>query len=242
MTRLVAPNAARIALEWRKLEERAVLVRGRVEALPDAHLDGPMKSAENRIALRQMDKATSILDDIDTRLEEHRSNLAQREVRSASAEQDALLATNGIDTERTQSGVGQRHGLMWLIAKKRLNSERRRAGEAWSADFALVQCQVRLRSCLNDNAPGGAANDDMDRSAAKRVTDARNRLENGRAHIIASTGNGRLADLLDAVCGKGDTLRQLAGDDKDRAARMEVELSIALDMVSVSYDLVKIAA
>lgn len=47
---------------------------------------------------------------------------------------------------------------------------------------------------------------------------------------------------MDAVCGRGETLRSLAGGDKDRAERLEVELMIGLDMAAVSYDIIRIAA
>jgi len=241
MTTLKANESARAALAWRKLHERAELVRGRVEAMPGAHMDGSMRAAENRIALRQMDKAVETLDRIDEELDAYRQKIEKAEVANAATEQDALLAAKGIETARTASGVGQRHGLLWLIDKGRLTGTRKRAGQAWSTDYALIRTDS-LRSCLNDNAPGGAANDDESARYATRITDARNRLERARHHIIHSTGSARLADLLDAVCGRGETLRSLCANDKDKADRMEVELGLALDMVAVSYEIVRAAA
>lgn len=238
---LAASKTARIALEWRKLGERLALVRGRVEAMPRAHMDGPLRAAENRFNLRQYDKTVEALDRIDDGLQQYRLTLAEQELKAGAAEQDAHLAAQGVDTERTVSGVGQRHGLLWLIAKKRLNPDRRRAGESWSNDYALIRSDG-LRSCLNDNASGGAANDDMASTAAKKITDAKDRLRCARQHITWATGSARLADLLDAVCGRGETLRVLANNDKDRAALLEVELQVALDMAAVSYGVVKIAA
>ncbi|HYC66658.1 hypothetical protein [Brevundimonas sp.] len=238
---LAAKAEARIALEWRKLIERAALVRGRVEAMPEAHMEGPMRTAENRIALRQMDKAIEALDRVDDGLEDHRRAKAERESREAAAEQDAGLAAKGVDTLRTATGVGKRHGMLWLIDKKRLTGHRKRAAEAWSADYTLVRT-YSLRSCLNDNTPHGAANDDLDTTTAKKAADARNRQANARAHIVSATGSARLADLIDAVCGRGEYVRALAGNDQTRALAMEAELGVALDLAAVGYDILRPAA
>lgn len=241
MTRLTAKPETQVALEWRKLINRANLARGRVEATPGAHMQGPMRTADNLIGLRKFDKAVEALNRVDDGLEDYRRNEAEREMREAAAEQDAGFSAKGVDTVRTTTGSGKRHGMLWLIDKKRLTGHRKRAAEAWSADFALVRT-FSLRSCLNDNAPCGAANDDMDTTAAKRAADARTRQANARAHIIAATGTARLADLIDAVCGRGEYIRALAGNDQTKAMVMEAELGVALDLAAISYDIVRAAA
>ena len=198
-----------------------------------------MGHVENQLRLLKFDKASDLMDEIDASLAEHQRKLDQAAVVAAGAEQDELLAEHGIETARTASGVGQRHGLIWLIDKGRVTGARKRAGEAWSADYSLVRTDG-LRSCLNDNAPGAAVGDDA--TAQTKKARAFDRLACARRHIIAATGSARLADLMDAVCGRGETLRSMAGNDKDQALLLETQLLLALDMTAVSYQIVKVAA
>jgi hypothetical protein len=120
---------------------------------------------------------------------------------------------------------------MWLERKGRVAGRRRIAGQNWGRDYSLARTDG-LRSCLNDNVPGGEAVAPQDRKS-----EARANLERGREHIHFATGSTSLAELLDAVCGRGDTLRALAGGDKIGAAVKEAELMIALDMAAEAYDL-----
>lgn len=238
MTTIKATAAQSIALERRRLTDRAALVRGRVEATPGCNLLPKIANVENRLRLMQFAVAKTLLDEIDDTLEDMRQKAEVSVVQQSSAEQDTLLAARGAETARTASGAGMRHGLLWLIQKGRLTPVRRTAGQRWSDDYSLIRTDG-LRSCLNDNAPGGGATDL--RPDEKRIA-ATQRLDRARYHIRCATGSTRLADLMDAVCGRGETLRSLASGDKDRAERLEVELMIGLDMAAVSYDIIRIAA
>lgn len=238
MTTLKATPAQSIALERRRLTDRAALVRGRVEATPGCNLLPKMANVENRMRLMQFAMAKTLLDEIDDTLEDIRRKAEAEEMQRGHDEQDKLLAANGAETARTASGAGMRHGLLWLIQKGRLTPTRRTSGQRWSDDYSLVRTDG-LRSCLNDNDGGGGTADQP--HDEKRVA-AMQRLDRARYHIGCATGSRRLADLLDAVCGRGETLRSLARGDKDQAERLEVELMIALDMAAVSYDIVRVAA
>lgn len=46
---LTAKDSARIALQWRKIEARADLLRGRVEATPRAGMEGVLRAADQHI-------------------------------------------------------------------------------------------------------------------------------------------------------------------------------------------------
>ncbi len=238
MTLLKATPEQAVALERRRLTDRAALIRGRVEATPGCGLLPKVCAVENRMRLLQFGVALQMMNEIDDALEAQRLKAEGEEARRAGEEQDDLLQAQGVETIRTASGVGARHGLLWLIQKGRLTPMRKVAGQRWSDDYSLVRTDG-VRSCLNDNVRGSAP--DALRLEEKR-TAALQRLEATRARIRVATGSERLADLLDAVCGRGTPLRALAGGDKVKAAQMEAELGVALDMAAVSYEIVRVAA
>ena len=234
MARLSASTEARIALEWRKLEERAAVVRGRVEAMPEAHLDGPMRSAENQIQLRLMDKARKALDIIDGRLEAYIAERDRSEVSAAAEEQEKLLAERGVETFDV-GAVKARDGWQWLITRKpkRLTHDQIDAGNSYGKLFAQA-----LRDDMSSSANDNCGIEGTESPVDARMK-ARQRLDVVRAHINGATGSNRLVGLLDAVCGRGDTLRAMAGNDERKAAGYEIEFKIALDMVGVALRLAK---
>ncbi|WP_404415503.1 hypothetical protein [Brevundimonas vesicularis] len=236
---LTAKDNARIALQWRKIESRAALLRGRVEAMPRAGMDGVLRAADQHIKARFMDKALDTLDRIDSGLISFAEREADRREREAASAHDKELEVTGVDTHRTTTGVGQRHGMIWLVEKKRLTGDRRRAAEAWAADYSLVRSDG-LKSCLNDNAKGGS--DGPSQQFIERKAAARWRLDRAHKHLNSATGSSRLANLVDAVCGRGDSVRSLAGGNQTAAERMEAELMVALDMACVSYGILRAAA
>lgn len=233
MTTLKSSDAARIALDWRKLEERAAVVRGRVEAMPRAYQDGPMRVAENRIALRQMAKAHELLDGIDEKLEEHIQKLAENEMSAAGEEQARLLAERGIETFDGGT-VKHRDGWQWLTSRKplRFSYDEIDAGNSYARLYASAM-QDSLSVSSNDNVGGG--NDDREFAGLKN----RRRMDAVQRHLSDATGSTRLVALLDAVCGRGETLRKLAGDEDRKAAAYEVELRIALQMAGVAFKIMR---
>lgn len=233
MNTLRASDTAAAALRKRKVHELAALVRGRVECFPSSGLLSKVTTAENRLALLRYDDAEKMLREIDESLAAYQARVSEADLRSEDAEQDRLLEERGIDTARSQDGSGVRHGFMWLERKKRVQGHRRQAGQAWGRDYSIIRTDG-LKSCLNDNTPGGGSDPDADQV---RKAEAKANLERASAHIHWATGSYELAGLLDAVCGRGETLRDLAGGDKLGAAVKEAQLMIALDLAAVAYDI-----
>jgi hypothetical protein len=232
-TLLKASPSAREALRRRTVSDLAALIRGRVECYPGAGLTPKLTSAENKIALARYDDAEKALREIDDSIAAYEQALVDEEMAAAGRRQDQLLAERGIDTDRDRkSGVGARHGFMWLERKGRVTGHRREAGQRWGQDYALASA-YSLRSCLNDNVRGGG-NGDADQV---RLVEARNRLDAASDHIQSATGSLALVALMDAVCGRGESCREIAKGDKVLAAVHEAELMIALDMAAVAYDI-----
>lgn len=239
MTKLVAKQNARIALEWRKLEERASLIRGRVEAMPKAYQDGPMRAAENRIALRQMDKARELLDGIDAKLDEYVRAQAAAEMAAAGEEQARLLAERGVETF-DDGIVKRRDGWAWLTSRKppRLSADEISAGTTYGQIYARA-LQDGLSVGSNDNAGGGDPNTLVPPQVLMGIEN-KARLDAVRRHISDATGSPRLVALLDAVCGRGEMLRAIAGDDDSRKALiLETEMRLALQMAAVGIKIMR---
>ena len=237
MSRLSSSDQARIALEWRKLEQRAALIRGRVEALPGAYQAGPMRAAENKIGLRKMDQAREALDLIDEKLAEHVQALEAKRIADASAEQAQLLAERGVETF-DDGPVKHRDGWHWLTTRKppRLTYDEIDAGNDYAKLYSLAM-RDDLSISSNDNArvQNENAGDRTDNGMANRW-----RLEVVQRHISVATGSTRLVALLDAVCGRGDTLRSLADNDDRKALGLEVELKVALQMAHVGLKIMRV--
>jgi hypothetical protein len=234
MSRLTASTTARAAWDRRRVTDLAALIRGRLECFPAlAHLWPKLTAAENKIGLLRYADAETALREIDAAVERHERDLSDRELASAAQHQDQLLAERGTETDRhATTGAGTRHGFMWLERKGRVTGHRRIAGNWWGLDYSLIRSDG-LRSCLNDNLPGGSGQSPGDEPKVK----ARQRLDGATHHIQTATGSTALVGLLDAVCGRGETLRDLAGGDKIGAAVKEAELMIALDLAAVAYDI-----
>lgn len=234
MTRLTASPAASQALYRRKIEERAQLVRGRVEAMPGAGLQAKMDSVDNRIRLAHYTIASDLMDQIDEALERHRQALVDAEIAAAGQAQDQLLRERGIETE-TVGVVRSRDGWVWLTTRKpaRLSADQIATGNQYQALYAAAHRDT-LSTSANDNSCG-----DLTIAQIKANMEARHamraKLSAVRAHIVGATGSDRLAGLLEAVCGHGEMLRHLAGSDDRRAAAYEVELRLALDMAAVAF-------
>lgn len=237
MTRLTASPAASQALYRRRIEERAKLVRGRVEAMPGAGLQAKMDSVDNRIRLLHLSIASDLLDQIDEGLERHKQALADAEMAAAGQAQDQLLAERGVSTE-TVGVVRTRDGWQWLTSRKpaRLSAAQIATGDQYAALYAAAHRDT-LSTSANDNACGDLTIAQLKASAEARHV-MRQKLAGVRAHISTATGSDRLASLLESVCGKGDTLRSLAGNDERKASAYEVELRLALDMAAVAFKMV----
>lgn len=226
MKTLKATEGQSQALYRHKITERARIVRGRVEAVPGAGQQAKMDSVDNRIRLAHYTLAADLMDHIDQALDRHRQSVEAAHMAAAGHAQDQLLAERGTETFEVGS-VRSRDGWLWLKARKRLTSAQSDAGDKFGALYRGATRDT-LSTSANDNG-GESKVDAMDVYSA-----ARQKLAAVKRHITGATGAERLFDLLVNVCGRGDTLRSLAGGDDRLAGCMEADLKTALDMASVA--------
>lgn len=129
--------------------------------------------------------------------------------------------------ERGPTRLLARDGLLWLVARNRISTAQRMAGERYRAIYAVLFASP-VRSCIADtigSSPGDAL------TVAK--ANARQALD--RARKIALAGDLALIRLVDEVAGKGSTIRDLAGGDRHRADGLEVELKVALRLLAKHF-------
>ena len=230
MTTLKATAAASQALERRKLQSWLQAVRSRAEALPQLNLGGLLAGAQNKLDLLRFADCAAMLDDIDDRIERHRPDLADAEMVAAGQAQEQLLAERGIET--VDVGVAKsRDGWQWLTSRKprRLSPDQISTGDRYSALYLGANRDTLSTVGANDNGLLDG------KDPVEVLSDCRAKLGKVQRHIIDATGSERLVALLDAVCGRGETLRFLAGNDDRKANGYEVELRIALDMAGVAF-------
>lgn len=145
------------------------------------------------------------------------------------AEQERLSDARGAPTAKAESGVSTRDGFLWLVGKKRVSAARAEAGRLFREKYEKAHA-APVKSCLADGGGGGNATPLASNSHAKFE------IEGVRRHMESSVGShtaGSLFSLLEAVCGKGDTVRQLAKGDDRKADVMVAELGLALDLAGV---------
>lgn len=231
---LAASATARIALRRKQLIDRAALVRGRCECHPGAGQQAKIDSVDNRLRLAHYDIAADLMDQIDASLDRHRRQLEEADMAAAGQAQDQLLAERGVETFETGS-VRSRDGWQWLTSRKpaRLSAQQIATGDQYAALYSAAHRDT-LSTSANDNAGGDLSIQQLkDQAEARHVM--RQKLAGVRAHLTAATGSERLANLLECVCGRGETLRGMAGGDERKAATYETELRIALDMAAVAF-------
>lgn len=234
MTRMTAKAEARVALERRKLIDRAEIVRGRAEAFHQLQLGRLVAQVDQALSLAFYTKAADLLDDIDDRIQRHMADIEAADLARAGQMQDQLLGDRGVETHRT-GAVRTRDGWRIVCSANRLTPRQVRAGDMFRAQW---DCAHRDGlSSANDNGAGGEV--DM----IQRRVAARERLMQVRAAIRYATGSEGLYALLSMVCGEGHTLRQIGRQsqarDKEREALiMEGDLRVALDMTAQALDLV----
>jgi len=236
MPRMIATPAQRLAAELQKLRARAASARSRSEALPAAGQSAKVIHIENRIQRGVIADVGRAIDEVHEAIDHHIRRLNEAEVSAASERQAALLEERGVETVTAKNGHRSRDGWLWLRAKAGLTPEQREAGDRWTWDYAAVRSDS-MKSCLAESMNGAPSGD-----PAVRKAEAGGRMSAARRHIRHSIGDERLADLLDAVCGRGETVREMAGGDGRGVASLTAEARIALNMAAVSYGIVRVAA
>lgn len=228
---LKASPAASQALERRKLQSRLHAVRNRAEALPHLNLGGLLAGAQNKLDLLRFADCADMLDDVDDRIDRHQRSLEEAEMDAAGQAQDQLLAERGVETVEV-GAVRSRDGWVWLSTRKpaRLSADQISIGNRYGALYLGANRDTLSTVSANDNALM-----DDPRNPVDVLAECRRNLARVQRHIIDATGSERLVALLDGVCGRGETLRSLAGNDDRKANGYEVELRIALDMAGVAF-------
>lgn len=235
MTRLTASPLARSALERNlehdRLNARLMAVRSRAEALRQLHLGGLVSRAETKLAFSKFSECADALDQIDREIAAQLEGIRAAEQTEAANAQADLLSERGVETFDTGS-VKSRDGWLWIVSRKprRLTPDQISTGSRYSKEYGQARRDGLSSSC-NDNMGGG------DEDPIEARIKAQDRLDAVAGHIHAAVGDTRLVALLDAVCGRGETLRELAGGDDRRASFIEVELRLALDMAGVAFKL-----
>lgn len=160
------------------------------------------------------------------------------------AESAKLGELRGIETDATEGRPPTRDGWIWLLRKGRVNPERRLAGERYSALYG--ECRADgVRSALNDSPGSGSAT-----TAQEKRLVAIGDIHEAHVHIRKAVGDvsaGRFITLLDAVCGRGEPIAQLASAEPRNQSRklsaherglvMETDLMVGLDMLARHFGL-----
>ena len=152
----------------------------------------------------------------------------QAAVNRGIAESVTLRKARGETFDETKRGPTVRDGLDWLYRKERIDQRQRDAGRRYGADYA--QTTPSLQSCLNqlDRVDKSAVSTSPDRAQKirERMQDAR---ENGLKNQT------RLINVCNAICGRGETVLEVAKGNDREALRIEATLIIALDMLITHY-------
>jgi hypothetical protein len=127
-------------------------------------------------------------------------------------------------------------GLEWLVKKGRLTNEQ--MGQAWAyrRDFRAAEGEgAGMKSSLAAlDAVKGGRGDVLpvvysQAMAKRRQFIRRYQILGGEDHVLI---------VLDAVCGRGMTTRELAGGDGHRASTHEAVLRVALNMLATHAKLI----
>jgi hypothetical protein len=129
---------------------------------------------------------------------------------------------------RVKEDPGPKDGLEWLIKKKRIDRAQAAAAYRLRLGFRDDGGGVEgVVSCLEIGGGGGSSDGVQHRLAA--VTDARREYLLVIGQVL--WGEPQMVAVVDGVCGRGYTLRYLAGQDRHRADELEAVLKAALSLV-----------
>ena len=189
-------------------------------------------NARQKAALKaKADAAKKLADEIQA---EHKAR-ADEEARGVRAHIRATIAREAPEEvdEADQGPVTllARDGLNWLVKRKTkpLTMAQRMAGEEYRKHY-LALYAAGGRSCIGEAPSGNANTHGGDTLPPLRNAAAREQLD--RARVKGLAGDGALIWLVDEVCGKGSTLRDLAKGDQKTAESLEAELKVALRLLA----------
>lgn len=221
-------------LAIRQLDAILRMLRSKIEGDPKRYggLGTKLTRAERSVLDGRIIDAREQIIEIERTIEEKDEAAATQ---AQLAEQERLSEARGAPTSKAESGVATRDGWLWLIGKKRFSAARVESGRMFREKYERAHA-APVKSCLADGGGGGDANPVASNSHARfEVQGVRLHMESSVGHTTA----GALFTLLEAVVGRGETVRQLAkGDDRAAEAKV-VELGFALDLAGVYLGVVR---
>ena len=212
--------AGRVALA------RLDAVRARLDADPGHGQTEAFRRAERHVHDGRLPQAGDALLEIERVLD---GRAEATLVSKGLAETVALNAGRGEEQEGHGTGEVRllgRDGLLWLKSKKRMTGAPLLAAEMYRKHHTTVH-SGDVRIARPDRIGGGAAGDF---SPAQAKVDAIKAIRD--AHEIGLSRDGGLILVVEAVCGRGETLMDLANGDKHAAARLEAELQVACRLLA----------
>lgn len=189
-----------------------------------------LKKAEQAMRAGRTEDAGRMIRDVEARLDER---AAARDAEEAARSAERLSKRRGVPTAREPGGPATRDGFLWLVRKGRVAQHRVDAGQRYGALFAKARSDG-IKSALNDSGGGGGANSSPVDAHLRAVFE----LQDAQRHVYRAMGENqgqRLVALLDRICGQGETLREVAGNDDRKALVLEAELMAALDMEAMHF-------
>jgi len=221
------------ALTRKRLEERLAGVRSRVEADVGCGLLHLVRRAERGLFDGNAELVADLCDEMDEALVSRAEELSAA---ASLAEQSRAANARGEEQLEAGNGAATRDGWHWLLRKREISITRRLAGDQFREVYAKARTDG-IKSCLYE-ARGGGDGPVVTRTAAAMA------ISDFGVHVYKATGGvagDQFIHLLEAVCGRGETLRDMAKGSKDiekRALVLEAHLMTALDMAAVFFRLV----
>lgn len=226
--KLKSTGAMGVSLARRQLGAMLDAQRVRADNDPGCGQLPVLRKADQALRAGRLEDAGRWIREAEARLDERAS---AKEAEEAARSAERLSRRRGVPTAREPGGPATRDGFLWLVRKGRVSQHRVDAGQRYAALFARARGDG-IKSCLND-AGGSACDSPMD-AKLRAVFE----LDAAHQHIYRAMGeaNGRrMSALLERVCGQGETLREIAGNDDRRALVLEAELMMALDMQAAHF-------
>jgi len=222
------------ALRVRQLQSVASTLRRRSDNNPGRYsriVTDKLNLAERAIFDRRLEAAKDHLAYVDSAMNDKD---AQVGTEAQLAEQERLAELRNQPTHKSETGAQTRDGWLWLKAKGRYTTTRITIGDHYREKH--IKASDPLRSCLNDTPGGGGDGPSIS------YTHAKFELDGVKRHMRNSAGEdtgAHLYGLLESVCGRGDTVRALAGGKDRQSDAYVIELGLALDLAGVYFGMVR---
>ena len=217
------------SLVRRQLQDKLDVLRIRADNDAGCGQIPVLNKADQALRAGRTEDAGRVLQDVLERLD---ARAADREAEEAARSAERLAKRRGVPTAREPGGPSTRDGFLWLVRKGRVTQARYDAGQRYGELYAKARGDG-VKSVLNDSV--GSGDGDGPTGALLRAVFA---LDAANLHIFRAMGEAqgrRMVAVLERVCGRGETLREVAGGDDRRTLIVEAELMTALDMQSVHF-------